>query len=209
MSSSRSAGARIGVVGGTFDPIHIAHLIAGSEALHRFALDRVLFVPAGQPWQKSSYSEPEDRYMMTALAVEDHPAFTVSRMELDRRGPTITADTMTALRDFYGRDSSLFFISGADAVANLGTWEKLDILRDTTEIIAVNRPGFDIGRLNAASDWPRIHTLSMPAIEISASEIRRRVRDGAPIDFLVARRTAEYIRTHGLYLGDAGAEVAS
>src|SRR5687768_2641792 len=112
---------RLGVLGGTFDPIHIGHLIAATEARRAFRLDRVLFVPAGTPWQKSECSDAEDRFMLTTLAVAEDPAFAVSRIELDRKGPTYTVDTMRDLRSFYG-DVELFFIAGADAVAHLGSW---------------------------------------------------------------------------------------
>src|SRR5919202_4284876 len=101
---------RVGVMGGTFDPIHIGHLVAASEAMYRFQLDRVLFVPTGRPWQKERYSAPEDRYAMTLLGAASSPGFAVSRMEIDRRGPTYTADTMQQLRDFYGPEVGLYFI---------------------------------------------------------------------------------------------------
>src|SRR3990170_4848441 len=141
MSSIGTSPSRVGVLGGTFDPIHIGHLIAASEAAHRFELGRVLFVPAARPWQKSSYSDPEDRFMMTSFAIEGHALFAASRIELDRRGPTYTADTMIQLREFYGVETKLFFIAGADAIANVPTWEKLDALRDLAEFIAVTRSG--------------------------------------------------------------------
>ena len=114
-SEQATAVRRLGVMGGTFDPIHIGHLVAASEALHVFELDRVLFVPTGQPWQKSSYSDAEDRFLMTSLGAATHRCFAVSRIELDRKGPTFTAETMRTLRDFHGADTKLFFILGADA----------------------------------------------------------------------------------------------
>ncbi|MGH2808744.1 MAG: nicotinate-nucleotide adenylyltransferase [Actinomycetota bacterium] len=190
---------RIGVLGGTFDPIHVGHLIAASEAAHAFELGRVLFVPAARPWQKSSYSDPEDRFMMTMLAIEGHGHFAASRIELDRRGPTYTADTMMQLRDFYGEDTSLYFIAGADAIANVGTWEKLDALRDLAEFIAVTRGGVATPELPDDARLPHIHDLTIPGVDISATDIRRRVAAGLPIDFLVPERVASYIRSHGLY----------
>lgn len=201
MSSIGPMPARIGVLGGTFDPIHVGHLVAASEAAHAFALDRVLFVPAARPWQRSDYTDAEDRFLMTSLAIEGHSLFAASRVELDRRGPTYTADTMTALRDFYGEGATLYFIAGADAVANVSTWEKLDELKDVTEFIAVTRAGFDDPAPSDDPRLPRVHHMEMPDIDVSATEIRRRVAAGQPIDYLVPARVAAYIRTHGLYLG--------
>ena len=195
---------RLGVMGGTFDPIHVGHLIAGSEALHRFSLDRVIFVPAGRPWQKSQYSDPEDRFMMTTLAAAKHPAFAVSRIELDRRGPTFTADTMEALRAFHGEDVELFFILGADAANKLGSWERLGDLAALTEMIAVARPGAEVLAFERDEAWPRVHVMDMPPIGVSSTDIRERVRDGRPIDFLVPKDVASYIRMRGLYVGSAG-----
>jgi nicotinate-nucleotide adenylyltransferase len=188
-------------MGGTFDPAHIGHLVAASEALHAFALDLVLFMPAGRPWQKSDYSDPEDRLMMAMLAASCHPRFAVSRMELDRTGPTYTADTMEALRDFYGDSVQLFFIAGADAIQKLGTWRGVERLKQLAEMIAVTRSGYDISGLEEGPGWPRIHTLEIPGIAVSSTLIRRRVRDGKPIDFLVPAGVADYIREHGLYAG--------
>lgn len=193
--------SRIGVMGGTFDPIHIGHLIAAREAMDVFELDRVIFVPTGQPWQKSHYTDPEDRFMMTSLGAAAHPSFAVSRIELDRKGPTYTADTMQSLRDFYGTEVGLYFIAGADAVLRLGTWKKIEALPGLAEIIAVTRAGFAIGSLRPEPGWPRIHVMEMPSIDVSATDIRERVRAARPIDLLVPPEVAGYIRDHGLYVG--------
>ena len=198
---------RIGVLGGTFDPIHIGHLVAGAEALHAFSLDRVLFVPAGDPWQKHAVADAEDRFMMTMLGTAGHPAFSVSRIELDRRGPTYTADTVASLREYYEGNLELFFILGADAAANLGTWKKLDELAGSMEVIAVKRPGTELA-ITSRDGWPRTHILDIPAMEVSGSELRERVRTGRPIDFLVPKDVVTYIRTHGLYVGERRAEPA-
>jgi nicotinate-nucleotide adenylyltransferase len=197
---------RIGVLGGTFDPIHLGHLVAGSEALNAFSLDRVVFVPAGDPWQKDAVADAEDRFMMTLLGTAGHPGFSVSRIELDRRGPTYTADTVAALHDYYG-DVEIFFILGADAAANLGTWKKLDELASRMEVIAVERPGTDL-KFPVQDGWPKVHTLEIPALEVSGSELRARVREGRSIDFLVPHDVVTYIRTHGLYVGERRAEPA-
>lgn len=190
---------RLGIIGGTFDPIHIGHLVAATQALHHFRLDRILFVPAGSPWQKEDYSDAEDRYLMTVMAAAEHNCFAVSRTEIDRRGPSYTADTLDELLEFYP-GVKLFFILGADAAANLDTWHGLDRLRDLTEMIVVPRPGAP-GTIEQRPGWPRIHELAMPLIGVSATEIRRRAAAEEPIDFLVTQRVARHIRENGLYTG--------
>ena len=190
---------RLGVMGGTFDPVHVGHLLAASEALHAFDLDRVLFVPAGKPWQKKDYSSAEDRFLMTSLAAGLHPRFAASRMELDRKGPTYTVDTLRELDDFYP-DLEMFLILGADAAAGLSTWYEPEAVAELAEVIAVTRPGFELER---AADQGRhvVHTLEMPPIGISSTEIRRRVRAGAPIDFMVPLDVRSFIAENGLYVG--------
>jgi nicotinate-nucleotide adenylyltransferase len=197
---------RIGVMGGTFDPIHVGHLIAASEAMHEFTLDRIMFVPTGHPWQKESFTDPEDRYQMTVLGASSHPCFAVSRMEIDRLGPTFTVDTLQALRDFHGAKTLLYFIIGADAVLKLGTWHHWEGLADLAEIIAVTRPGFDLDDLEPQPGWPQVRVLEMPQIDISSSDIRARVTAGRPIVYLVPLVVARYIAEHGLYLGTDRAE---
>lgn len=191
---------RLGVMGGTFDPIHLGHLIAASEALHEFKLDRVMFVPTGRPWQKRSFADAEDRFQMTVLGAASNPRFAVSRMEIDRVGPTYTVDTMRVLRDFHGEDARLFFIIGADAVLRLGTWRGVEGLEELAEVIAVTRPGFDLAGLEPEPGWPAVHSMAMPPIDISSSDIRERVRSGRPIDYLVPRVVGQYVRAHGLYM---------
>ncbi len=194
-------GRRIGVMGGTFDPIHVGHLISASEVLHEFDLERVLFVPAARPWQKSSYSHPEDRYLMTTLAAATHTRFSVSRIELDRQGPTYTVDTMAELKEIYAGDVSLFFILGADALLRLGSWVHIEGLADLAELIAVARPGFDLSGFRSEPGWPKVRIVEMPLVDISSTDIRARVRAGGPIDYLVPFEVARYIADHGLYAG--------
>ncbi len=189
----------MGVIGGTFDPIHVGHLVAASEALHAFSLDRVMFVPAGRPWQKSTHADPEDRFMMTTLAAGPHQRFSVSRMELDRRGPTYTVDTLAALKDFFG--AQMFFIAGADTIAELETWHNVEMLGDLTEIIAVTRPGYSLDTTDMAPGWPKVHTMDIPALDVSSTMIRARVAEGKPIDYLVPVEVARYISRLGLYVG--------
>ncbi len=201
MSSRSAQPQRLGVMGGTFDPIHVGHLVAASEALSVFDLDRVVFVPTGQPWQKTNYSDAEDRFVMTSLGAATHRSFAVSRIELDRKGPTFTADTMRTLKEFHGDGTKLFFILGADAALRFGTWKKVEGLADHTELIAVTRPGFALGQIETDPSWPRINLMEMPGIEVSASDVRARVRAGRSIDYLVPAAVVTYITEQGLYVG--------
>lgn len=199
-----AAMTRLGVMGGTFDPIHVGHLIAASEVCHILRLDRLMFVPTGQPWQKSRYSAAEDRYLMTMLGVSGDRRFDVSRIEIDRRGPTYTADTIEALHDFYGPGLQVSFIAGSDAVLKLGTWRKIDKLGELAEVIAVTRPGFSLGDLHPEPWWPRVTMIEFPGIDISATAIRERVATGRPIDYLVPAPVVDYIHERGLYVGSWG-----
>jgi nicotinate-nucleotide adenylyltransferase len=204
-----TAGLRIGVMGGTFDPLHVGHLVAASEVLHVMRMDRIVFMPTGEPWQRQNYSDPEDRFMMTVLGVSPDPRFSVSRAEIDRRGPTYTVDTMRELREFHGPATKFFFIAGADAVMRLGTWHRMEGLADLTDIVAVTRPGWDLSALEPQRGWPRIEIVEMPGIEVSASDIRARVSEGRPIDYLVPQAIVRYIREQGLYLKAEGPPVGS
>ena len=186
-------------MGGTFDPIHVGHLAVAAEVLDLFELDSILFVPAGTPWQKAGFSAAEDRWMMTVLAAATHRSFEASRMEIDRKGPTYTVDTLAMLRDFYGSETDLFFIAGIDAVLTLGTWHRAGGLAALAEIIAVPRPGFDGSSLRPADDWPRVHVADTSEVDVSSTDIRRRVREGLSIAGLVPDVVAEYIRERGLY----------
>jgi nicotinate-nucleotide adenylyltransferase len=188
-------------MGGTFDPIHVGHLVAASEVLNGLELDLVLFVPTGQPWQKQSYSDAEDRYLMTVLGTASNPRFAASRMEIDRTGPTYTADTMEALRRFHGGEVELFFIAGADAVLRLGTWKEKEHLAELAEVVAVTRPGFDLSELQMEPSLPKVRVMEMPLIAISSSEVRARIASGRPIDYLVPAPVVDYIGRNGLYGG--------
>ena len=193
---------RIGIMGGTFDPIHQGHLVAASEACWQFELDQVIFVPTGQPWQKPvGVSSAEHRYRMTVIATATNPAFTVSRLEIDHPGPTYTVDTLRRLRAQLGEGTRLFFVTGADAVLQLLTWKEPDQVLAQAEFIAANRPEFDLDRL--VSQLPgaagRVHRMEIPALAISSSDIRARVARGAPIRYLVPDGVADYIQEHALY----------
>lgn len=197
---------RLGVMGGTFDPPHQGHLLAASEVLHHLDLERVMFVPAGDPWQKHTVAPAEDRFLMTVLATESHARFEVSRVEIDRSGPTYTADTMETLHDFYGGEVELTFIAGADTVIGMGTWEKLDRLSQLAEVAAVSRARIDLADIDPGPGWPKIHVVEMPEVAISSTEIRERVRKSLPIAYLVPPAVAAYIAEHGLYQGERNSD---
>jgi nicotinate-nucleotide adenylyltransferase len=202
---------RIGVMGGTFDPIHHGHLVAAEEARWQFDLDRVVFVPTGRPWQKPvGVSPAEDRYRMTVLATTSNPAFTVSRLEVDHQGPTYTVDTLRRLRAAQPAGTRLFFITGADAVLQILTWKEPDQVLALAELIAATRPGFDLDRLigQVPGAAGRVHRMEIPALAISSSDLRTRVARGAPIQYLVPDEVARYIHDHALYQSPAAPEAA-
>jgi nicotinate-nucleotide adenylyltransferase len=176
----------------------MGHLVAASEAVDALGLDCVLFVPAGRPWQKQSYSDAEDRYAMTVLAAAAHERFAVSRMEIDRPGPTYTADTAEALRGFYG-DAALFFLVGADVLAAIDSWRGLDRLASCAEVVGVSRAGESIDYAGAPAGL-RVRFIDIPMVDVSSTDVRRRVRAGRSIRFLVPDDVAAYIADHGLYL---------
>lgn len=195
--------ARLGLMGGTFDPIHNGHLIAAEEARAAFRLDEVVFVPTGAPWQKADgdVSAPEERYLMTVIATAANRAFSVSRVEIDRDGPTYAIDTLRAFRDERGPDVELFFITGADAILRILTWKDPEEVVGLATFIAATRPGYELTDLEALGPLVRTHVkvLSIPALAISSTEIRDRVATGRPIRYLVPRGVSEYIAKRGLY----------
>lgn len=194
--------ARVGILGGSFDPIHAGHINAGKAALTALELDCVMFVPAGQPWQKEVKAAAEDRFVMTALATISLPKFAVSRLEIDRRGPSYSIDTLGVLRDFYGDGVALFLICGADAAANIETWEGVDLLGRLADLAVVVRRGFD-GAVGSKEGLPRSHRVEMEPVDVSSTEIRRRIASGKPVDFLVDPLVAAYIDLKGLYTNRA------
>jgi nicotinate-nucleotide adenylyltransferase len=193
---------RIGLMGGTFDPIHHGHLVAADEARWQFELDQVLFVPTGQPWQKPvGVSPAEDRYQMTVIATASNPAFAVSRSEIDHPGPTYTVDTLRRLRSELGRRTRLYFITGADAVLHILTWKDRDEVLALAEFIAATRPGHDLAKLadRLPGSGERLHPMEIPMLAISSTEIRARVARGAPIQYLVPDGVVRYVASKGLY----------
>ncbi|MBD8583997.1 MULTISPECIES: nicotinate-nucleotide adenylyltransferase [unclassified Frigoribacterium] len=191
---------RVGIMGGTFDPIHHGHLVAASEVAQSFHLDEVLFVPTGQPYMKSGVSDSEHRYLMTVVATASNPMFTVSRVDIDRDGPTYTIDT---LRDIRAQrpDSELFFITGADAVAQILDWKDVRELWDLAHFVAVTRPGHDlsVGGLPESD----VSLLEVPALAISSTDCRARVGRGFPVWYLVPDGVVQYISKHHLYRSNA------
>ena len=189
-------------MGGTFDPIHHGHLVAASEVATRFHLDEVVFVPTGQPWQKVDrhVSAAEDRYLMTVIATASNPRFTVSRVDIDRPGMTYTVDTLTDIRAERGDDVDLYFITGADALAQILTWRKVDQLFHLAHFVGCTRPGVEldsptIGQLPA----DRVTVLEIPALSISSTDCRERVCEQEPIWYLVPDGIVQYIAKRGLY----------
>ncbi|WP_059013395.1 nicotinate-nucleotide adenylyltransferase [Streptomyces specialis] len=189
---------RLGVMGGTFDPIHHGHLVAASEVAARFHLDEVVFVPTGQPWQKGhrSVSPPEDRYLMTVIATASNPQFSVSRIDIDRGGKTYTIDTLRDLRAEH-EDADLFFITGADALAQILGWRDAAELFSLSHFIGVTRPGHVL----ADPGLPQggVSLIEVPALAISSTDCRERVARGDPVWYLVPDGVVRYINKRALY----------
>lgn len=201
MSDTAAARRRVGVMGGTFDPIHHGHLVAASEVQAWFDLDEVLFVPTGDPWQKSDrvVSPAEHRYLMTVIATASNPAFTVSRVDIDRTGPTYTIDT---LRDLSGQlpDTELYFITGADALADIFTWRDADELFELANFVGCTRPGYDMdGQTLTGIPSDRVTIVEIPALAISSTDCRNRTARGEPIWYLVPDGVVQYVAKHRLY----------
>ena len=190
---------RIGVMGGTFDPIHNGHLVAASEVAAAFKLDEVIFVPTGQPWQKQVVSESEHRYLMTVIATASNPRFTVSRVDIDRDSATYTVDTLRDLRAQFA-DAELFFITGADAITQILSWKDADQLWGLAKFVAVTRPGHEL-KLPAAPSGA-IEVLEIPALAISSTDVRERTAAGKPLWYLVPDGIVQYISKYQLYRGE-------
>jgi nicotinate-nucleotide adenylyltransferase len=190
-------------MGGTFDPVHHGHLSAASEVRLLFGLDEVVFVPTGQPWHKdeSGISPAEDRYLMTVVATASNPAFSVSRVDLDRDRPTYTIDTLRDLRDRYP-DDELFFITGSDALAQILGWRSADELFSLAHFVGVTRPGYepvDVARFPEGA----VTIVEVPALAISSTDLRARVRNGHPVWYLVPDGVVQYIDKRRLYRQEA------
>jgi nicotinate-nucleotide adenylyltransferase len=191
---------RLGVLGGTYDPVHVGHLVAAVNVRHALQLDTVLLVVAGEPWQKVGtrpISPAADRLALVAAAVGDVEGLEASDIEIRRDGPSYTADTLRELRDAHAGDVELFLIVGGDVAASLDTWEHVDVVRSLATLVVVNRPGTpSVPRLEPA--W-NVETVDIPNLEISSSDLRARAADGRPLDYLVPGAAVRCIRERGLY----------
>jgi nicotinate-nucleotide adenylyltransferase len=189
---------RIGVMGGTFDPIHNGHLVAGSEVAHRFGIEEVIFVPTGQPYQKDAMtvSPAEDRYLMTVIATASNPQFSVSRADVDRSGPTYTIDTLRDLRTAHPA-ADLYFITGADALAKMMTWHDVNELFSLAHFVGCTRPGHRL--TGAGLPDGKVSLVEIPALAISSTECRARVAAGEPVWYLVPDGVVQYIAKRKLY----------
>ena len=189
---------RVGIMGGTFDPIHHGHLVAASEVAALFDLDEVIFVPTGAPWQKAErhVSPAEHRYLMAVIATASNPRFWVSRVDIDRGGPTYTIDT---IRDIEKQrpGAELFFITGADALAQILSWKDAEETLRRARFIGVTRPGYELSDAHLPID--SVTLLDVPAMAISSSDCRARVAAGEPVWYLVPDGVVQYINKHRLY----------
>jgi nicotinate-nucleotide adenylyltransferase len=200
-------------MGGTFDPVHNGHLVAASEVAHLFDLDEVVFVPTGQPWQKERHvTAAEDRYLMTVIATASNPQFSVSRVDVDRDGPTFTKDT---LRDLHvsNPDAELYFITGADALTSILSWQDWRDLFAMARFVGVSRPGYELGREHVAQvldDLPKeaLTLVEIPALAISSTDCRRRASEDRPLWYLMPDGVVQYISKRRLYQRPASGERA-
>lgn len=201
---------RIGVIGGTFDPIHYGHLAAAEEVRVKMDLERVLFVVAGMPPHKldEEVTRVEHRLTMVSLAIASNPYFELSRVDVDRPGPSYTVDTISILQGQLGQETAMFFIMGLDSLSELLTWHQPERLIRLCRLVAVSRPGFEIDLAELETSVPgitsRVDIIDMPEMDISSSELQERVRDGLPIKYQVPEEVERYIMEHGLYRQSAG-----
>ncbi len=196
-------------MGGTFDPIHHAHLLIAEEIRRRFELPRVIFMPSGKPPHKTDaeITSAEDRYVMVQLATADNQHFYVSRMEIEREGPSYTIDTIRTLRSRMGEGAEVYFVTGADAILEILTWHEPDAIIEEARVVAVPRPGFDLRELKETLGPRRaskVTVIDAPPADISSTNIRERVAIGTSIRYLVPPPVIDYIRKRGLYRSDNG-----
>lgn len=208
--SAVKKGLRLGIMGGTFNPIHFGHLVTAEEALNQFKLDKIIFVPSGHPPHKRPRPvlPSEGRYQMTVIATASNPHFEVSRIEVDREGPSYAIDTVRELKSVYGPNTEIYFITGADAILEILTWRDAERLYDMCKFIAATRPGYSLKKfkelhLLPENHWkakkPDVHFMEVPALAISSTDIRKRVKENRPIRYLLPEEVTEYIYKHRLY----------
>lgn len=204
---------RLGILGGTFDPIHQGHLVVARQARQVYDLDRIVFIPSGRPPHKSasSVSSGQDRYLMSLLATADEPHFHVSQVELMRTDTSYTIDTLRLLQSWAGPECRLHFIAGADMALDLPNWRQPDAILDQCRFVAVTRPGYDLNAIQNVLGKQRaakVEILALDTPDISSTEMRRRVADGEAISGMVAEPVEQYIRAAGLYLSDCPSQPA-
>ena len=194
-----AAGRRLGVFGGTFDPVHVGHLVAAVNARHALGLDRVLLVVANQPWQKHAraVTPAPDRFAVVEAAVTNMEGLEASALEVERGGPSYTADTLDELSRRYP-DAELFLVIGADVADELDSWERMEAVRELATLVVVNRPG--VRPTKPLSGWKAV-SVEIPALDISSTDLRARAANGRPLDFLVPEPAVRLIRQRGLYAG--------
>ncbi len=201
---------KVGVMGGTFNPIHYGHMVTAEEALKQFKLDKVIFIPTGTPPHKTSgiLASPEDRYLMTVIATASNQDFVVSRIEIDRKEKSYTIDTLRNLKKIFKGLATLYFITGADAILEILTWKNTGEIMTLCKFIAATRPGYDItkiedlkkklfGDVKTARD--KIFLMEIPALAISSTDIRRRIKEKKPINYLLPEGVCNYLLKHELY----------
>ncbi|MCK4262128.1 nicotinate-nucleotide adenylyltransferase [bacterium] len=191
---------RIGILGGTFNPVHCGHLVAADEVREKLALEKVIFVPSASPPHKNhpDIAPPEDRYQMTILATQSNPFFSASDLELQRPGKSYSIETVKKFLNIYGKDTKLYFITGTDAILEIFTWKDREELLKLCQFIVATRPGFDAGKIERTI-LKQVHLLKIPGLDISSTDIRSRIREGRTIKYLLPEKVEEYIYEHGLY----------
>ena len=189
---------RLGVMGGTFDPIHYGHLVAASEAASAFGLDKVLFVPTGEPWQKQTITDADHRLAMTKLAIAGNSLFEISTVDVLRAGPTYTIDTLREIH-VSNPEADIYFITGADSIAQIDSWKDSSQIWPLAHFVGVTRPGHSLEVPKSAAG--EVSLLEIPALAISSTDIRARVESGKPIDYLLPNSVIDYIHANHLYQG--------
>lgn len=198
---------RLGIMGGTFNPIHHGHLVMAEEVRNNFKLDKVIFVPTGTPPHKNlgQLASAEDRYLMTVLATMTNLCFEVSSLEIERRGVSYTIDTVREFKQIYGQETQLYFITGADAILSIFTWKNVDALLASCEFIAATRPGYCLSELQEKIEainpdyLKHVHLVEVPGIAVSSTDVRQRIKEGKPIKYLLPETVESYIIKNKLY----------